>query len=110
MGYTLRIINQGMKDEEIYDEKAPADGSPTDHTNQRWPSYTGWHDYATETKRLELWKRLTSPHPGRQRITKKMIKELESVDISKLQDYNKTRHEWVMYWVRKFDKPVIINS
>lgn len=32
--------------ESVSDENAPAFGEPTDHTNQRWPSYTAWHDFA----------------------------------------------------------------
>lgn len=54
MGYTLtigeaeieydedvaRIRAQGMKLDD-----APADGTPTDYTNSRWPSYSAWADF-----------------------------------------------------------------
>ena len=55
MGYTLKIgelrteieycglesyINNDV--ESVYDENSPAFGEPTDHTNERWPSYTSW--------------------------------------------------------------------
>jgi hypothetical protein len=57
MGYTLRIGElktrieyEGLESyitndaEAVTDEKAPAFGEPTDHSNSRWPSYTSWYD------------------------------------------------------------------
>lgn len=57
MGYTLTI---GELEVEVQDEyvrldaegvkrdDAPAYGEPTDHTNSRWPSYTGWADFCRD--------------------------------------------------------------
>lgn len=51
MGYTLRIGEARMDYDEDRVEidcdlvtlpEAPAHGDPTDHQNQRWPSYSGW--------------------------------------------------------------------
>lgn len=57
MGYTLiigelksEVIEQGLESyiknyAELHEEKnAPAFGEPTDYSNQRWPSYSSWHD------------------------------------------------------------------
>ena len=57
MGYILgigelktRVEYKGLESyiindvEAVTDEKAPAFGEPTDHSNSRWPSYTSWHD------------------------------------------------------------------
>lgn len=30
-------------------DEAPAFGEPTDYTNERWPSYTGWNDFLSAT-------------------------------------------------------------
>lgn len=53
MGYNLTIGEREPDTEGVgYDSaavvampEAPADGVPTDHTNQRWPSYSGWSDF-----------------------------------------------------------------
>jgi hypothetical protein len=53
MGYTLKIgearIDYGADDvrincDIIRHDNAPAFGDPTDHENQRWPSYSAWVD------------------------------------------------------------------
>ena len=60
MGYTLIIGEAEMqydKDDlwlrlsaELANaEDAPAFGEPTDHENQRWPSYTGWTEFSRES-------------------------------------------------------------
>lgn len=54
MGYTIKIgeavvdwqpdfVGIDAKDERL--AIAPAFGEPTDHTNARWPSYSGWADF-----------------------------------------------------------------
>lgn len=54
MGYTLRIgnaeIDHTEEDIRFYVEvikidSAPAHGDPTDFTNERWPSYSAWHEF-----------------------------------------------------------------
>ena len=61
MGYTLRIGELQVSYEndeseprialtarpESHDD-APAFGEPTDHSNQRWPSYTAWAEFARD--------------------------------------------------------------
>ena len=59
MGYTLTIGEAYLdydNDESspycrvcakgVTHDDAPAFGEPTDHSNSRWPSYSGWHDFA----------------------------------------------------------------
>lgn len=54
MGYNLRIGEAIIDYSEdvvrvnavgVTLEESPADGSPTDHTNDCWPSYSGWADF-----------------------------------------------------------------
>lgn len=64
MGYTITI---GELTAEVSDEwvrlgargvslpDAPAFGEPTDHENQRWPSYTGWADFCRDAGIEELF-------------------------------------------------------
>ena len=61
MGYNLIIGEKVVYDDDSecsvtwakseYLEEAPADGSPTDHTNERWPSYSGWADLQRDCER-----------------------------------------------------------
>lgn len=61
MGYTLRIGELAFEYDNDEDEPrirlsakpekhdaAPAFGEPTDHENQRWPSYSTWSDFAKD--------------------------------------------------------------
>ena len=77
MGYTLKIGQRVVeKDgdgeydnvEKIELADAPADGSPTDRTNERWPSYSGWGDFTEETGLNAVFfdkeKGLLREHPG----------------------------------------------
>ena len=66
MGYSLTIGEACFEVDKVGDDKwiasvqdeyirvtaesvnlpeAPAFGEPTDHTNERWPSYTAWYDF-----------------------------------------------------------------
>jgi len=40
-GLESRIVNNAKSE---FDNNAPAFGEPTDFTNNRWPSYSSWHD------------------------------------------------------------------
>ena len=81
MGYTLKIgeletattddglesiVLNDAKDE--HHENAPAFGDPTDHTNSRWPSYSGWADVCRLTGLSEFFFNkgtgLIRQHPG----------------------------------------------
>jgi hypothetical protein len=35
-------------------DNAPAAGEPTDYTNERWPSYTQWHDFAKKVGLMDV--------------------------------------------------------
>lgn len=54
MGYNLSIgeavivwdeCQVRIEVETVWLDDSPAFGEPTDHTNERWPSYTGWSDF-----------------------------------------------------------------
>jgi hypothetical protein len=105
MGYTLKI-GEAMVDwerdyvriwaEDAQSEDAPAFGEPTDHTNSRWPSYSGWSDFAavigiTEImfeernggcRELQIGDEcvgcLIQEHPGAAPITEKHLEYIEA--------------------------------
>ena len=80
MGYNLTIGNAVLAEpdpdtneyfvevEGFEHPEAPAFGEPTDHTSERWPSYSGWHDFCDEVGLRELFydeeKGLLAHHPG----------------------------------------------
>lgn len=81
MGYTIRIGNAtpwhekgeeglraGWRVEGVKRDDSPAFGEPTDFENQRWPSYTGWHDSMRALGLHDLFYKnyegLMSEHPG----------------------------------------------
>ena len=81
MGYSL-IIGERLKVSETeFDEdytyitaedvkldNAPAFGEPTDYTNERWPSYSAWHDFCKVSGLFDLFYEenghLRGGHPG----------------------------------------------
>ena len=126
MGYSIiigeaRTCNQcGDYDEhphysidEVTDPRAPADGSPTDRTNERWPSYGAWSDFTTETNLRDLfWNETTGimrEHPGCYPLTgdhawtirkaaedyEFMLQRTHSTDT-----YQLGRLRWLDWWVR----------
>ena len=86
MGYTISIGNATPwheKDEDslragwrvarVKHDAAPAFGDPTDHQNQRWPSYTAWNDSMRALGLHDLffkdYEGLMAQHPGCAPIT-----------------------------------------
>lgn len=113
MGYTLKIGEAEFEWDEygvsvdVRGEKhnnAPAFGEPTDHENERWPSYTTWSDFCRKLRITNLmfsdglssnqegeegWDLipLINEHPGHTPITK------EHLDIIK-EKYKKYKEKY----------------
>jgi len=78
-----------------HDENSPAFGEPTDHTNQRWPSYCSWSDFCEAVDIYDIMMSkdfytddihecMIPDHPGYSVITQKHIDYIESrVDLYK---------------------------
>lgn len=131
MGYNitlgeLKIVHDARPGEEVWVrataqevrlEEAPADGSPTDHTNERWPSYTGWGEFCDDTGLHDLFygdNGLMAEHPGCVVLTSEHLAAFEAVDRSKVQIHNIGRLEWLIWWTRwaldNCKVPVLANS
>jgi hypothetical protein len=147
MGYTIKIgqANLEPQDPDDYDgqlvarysvelvrhENAPASGDPTDYENQRWPSYSGWSDFAHEVGLYEIFydrdRGLLREHPGCFKLEEAHHIEVESAirirrasngrfqpTITDSQDYEMQRLLWLEYWIRwaldNCDLPAMENS
>lgn len=133
MGYAIKIGNAVIAacDPEDYDgelraefhvedvvlDEAPADGSPTDYSNRRWPSYSGWSDFCDSTGLTYLFLSkecgLMREHPGCFLIKPEhleTVKEAEPLATG----YNRGRWEWLVYWMdwalKNCETPAIENS
>lgn len=114
-------------------DNAPAFGEPTDYTNSRWPSYSGWSDSLKECGLYDLFffeGCLIGGHPGVRLITRHLVDEvnarlaiLESKNQNIVASYkdksNKLnsfycRAVWLRFWLNwaidNCDTPVIANS
>lgn len=93
--------------------KAPRDGVPTDGTNQRWPSYTGWGSFCDFIEVSDNY--FIPSHPGYKKIDKRFKKV---VDLAyKLKGQNSDhdpRLEWLKYWtdwaIENCENPVLHNT
>ena len=106
-------------------DDAPAFGEPTDHTNQRWPSYRAWNDFAKEVGLTDLFYGhnrddiLLQTHPGCVPLTESHRREINAamskadLDDKDMFWYN-ARLQWLHYWVNwaldNCEKPVFANS
>lgn len=102
-------------------DDAPATGDPTDYTNSRWPSYTGWADFcdAYGLRQLILGK-LMHEHPGYHALTREDLKTIRAAAKNEPQgrdtaaEYNRARMKWLLYWVKwalsNCKQPAIYNS
>lgn len=109
-------------------DDAPAFGEPTDFTNERWPSYSAWHNFTEHCGLHELFfceGHLIGGHPGVRLVTKEMLDAVEAARM-KLEsetpalvatldsDSNYCRLLWLEYWMRwsldNCKTPVIANS
>lgn len=115
MGYTLKI-GQRVGDTVATERhaSAPADGVPTDYTNARWPSYTGWSDFCRNTGLGALMAELMPEHPGIAPIEPRHLAIINAVSKQDLSDHDRARLEWLQYWVNwalsKCDSPAFYND
>ena len=115
MGYTLTIgenINGDI--ETVRHVDAPAFGEPTDYTNARWPSYTAWWGFVRATGLDACFKRLLTPHPGIQPLTKEHLNAFKKVNAAVLDQWDCNRLTWLIYWIEwalaNCKNPAISNS
>lgn len=95
---------------------APHDGSPTDFTNGRWPSYSGWSDFAESTGLSALFfskeRDLMREHPGCFRLRQEHLDEI--LAVKNVPEEQRGRYEWLCYWVKwaleNCELPAIENS
>jgi hypothetical protein len=98
MGYTLKIgeLDFDYDQDEDYPSiyltaktvshpDAPAFGEPTDHENQRWPSYTAWAEFCRDAGLYDLFfgketrdDTLIREHPGCIPLTEKHRREVNA--------------------------------
>ncbi|MEK6418455.1 MAG: hypothetical protein V4801_02545 [Burkholderia gladioli] len=113
----MHIVRHERKD-------APRDGSPTDRTNQRWPSYGIWTDFCRLTGLHEMffeeYEGLLSAHPGvfelrpaHLIIIKRAHERLKEGD-PEIYAEHRGRMEWLEYWTEwalsNCERPAIQNS
>lgn len=122
MSYDITIgeLEYNKKDghfvKSVRHENAPADGVPTDYTNQRWPAYSAWEQFENETNIHGL----IDKHPGYVPITLEMVLHCERQCkmykgvTSMLPKTQQGRLNWLAYWMRwAFENcktPVVYNS
>lgn len=112
---------------------APAFGEPTDHTNERWPSYSAWSNFL---KAVDLYGvfyygsgHLIGGHPGIRLVTQELVSAVSSA-LTGYRERNPgveaafnegdercgylCRLIWLDYWLRwsieNCETPVIANS
>jgi len=64
-----------------YRTDSPSFGEPTDGSNERWPSYSGWHDVCKGANLMDLFYdggTLKGGHPGYFQITEEWLNELNA--------------------------------
>lgn len=114
-------------------DSAPAYGEPTDFTNDRWPSYSAWFDFAERSGVRELLfdsgGNLIGGHPGVRLITKDMLDAVVAARLKMesnphppqptMENYTAEngaycRLLWLEYWMQwsleNCKTPVIANS
>lgn len=107
--------------EEVRHDDAPAFGEPTDYTNERWPSYTSWSNFAEFAGLTDI---LYNPkangdirggHPGHFLITEKFKADVDAAmdrymekypdAVASFENVEDRRHDgelcrfiWLQYW------------
>jgi len=139
MGYNFTIGNASVyynqedeyckiEAESARSDNAPSFGEPTDCTNERWPSYSGWHNFCRVTNLHDLFfneeNGILRDHPGcvplsirhKKEIDKSyklfrskypnVVAEYSSKILNDIPDENwpeengaLCRLEWLKYWV-----------
>lgn len=148
MGYTITIgqlkINKepddgldcsciGFGAEGTHHDLAPAFGEPTDHENQRWPSYCAWADFMRATGLYDVFfyesGHLIGGHPGVRLVTRELVDVVSDALTAYREanpdarpDFNDGQESsswlcrliWLDYWLRwsfaTCETPVIANS
>ena len=127
--YECEILDEGTEDEhewhtvaEVKLDEAPEEGfKPTDHLNERWPSYSGWSDFAFEAGLAHLFYDKSHPlclmpeHPGYAKLTPQHLIEInDAFDNVEEDSYNHIRLVWLQFWIKwaleNCERPVITNS
>lgn len=135
MGYTLRIgeaevcafPEDGLEQFCTIDAApehhldAPADGSPTDHTNSRWPGYSAWSQFCRDAEISHLFydgSEMRGGHPGAFPIEKEFVEEINKAHHSLhnrggVPSHHIWRMDWLHYWTNwafeNCDNPVFTN-
>jgi hypothetical protein len=123
MGYIIKIGETGplnkcgrLTIENAKHAEAPASGDPTDYTNARWPSYSGWAEFCQAYGLSELFKELFASHPGHCDLTADHLAQFKRAAKKRLppDDYNRERMKWLLYWsewaLANCKRPAITNS
>lgn len=147
MGYTITIgqlkIEKSPDDgldcrcicfgaEGVHHDDAPAFGEPTDHENQRWPSYSAWSDFLKGVGLYDIFYynsgHLIGGHPGVRLVTEELTAAVSNALISFSEKNPGVKTEfgedvrsgwmcrlvWLDYWLRwslkNCETPVIANS
>lgn len=110
MGFTLMIGEfHSYKEDgdnyfmanQVFLPEAPADDSPTDRTNQRWPSYSGWDSFTKATGLQKLMDEFIASHPGYVILQPRHKEEIDAVYAKKhtIDPDQLGRLEWLKFWV-----------
>lgn len=145
MGYSLKIGDAFIEAGDYGDvsiqarsvtlEDAPAEGAPTDYSNSRWPSYTGWRCFADAVGITPFMFRaedgvmpsfegkdvlpLIDAHPGVTAITrthyKAILAAITEYQVSKNpHPYHLRRCDWLLFWLQwalaNCTTPVFVNG
>lgn len=146
MGYTITIgqleISKEPEDgldcscirfgaEGAHHDSAPAFGEPTDHENQRWPSYSAWAETLRDVGLYSVFYyedgHLIGGHPGVRLVTQELKDRVDEalhlyqvanpnaeLKFGKVIGANLCRLTWLHYWItwalENCETPVIANS
>lgn len=117
----------------IYLDNAPAFGEPTDYTNQRWPSYTAWSDFARDSGLYDVLfdqqgRSLVGGHPGVRLVTEGLCNAVKNALEQRKLKYPESiaqfegehsdsvlcRLIWLDFWLdwacKNCETPVLANS
>lgn len=98
-------------------DNAPADGSPTDYTNSRWPSHTGWANFCDDLGLRDLFLSenygIMRRHPGCFVLTPEHLAIIKAAEPA-VGHEQRGRWEWLAFWVEwaliNCETPAICNS
>lgn len=139
MGYNFKIGEHCLEhvtDEQSYDDEEccrvyaigvalpDAPKSEYNEGSNSWsPSYTGWHNFATETKLLDVFPgnrdqndlSLVVDHPGWAKLDQRHLDRFrEAREGLSPDDYNSTRLDWLIFWtdwaLKNCKRPIFTNS